>query len=115
MSDKKHQPTMAWHPQNGESQIFNHPSEVPEGWLDTHPSNKPKAEKPAAGGKVELGMSKAEIVAALTAGGVEHDPKAKASDLHDVLRGAVEKVLAEAKIPYSPEAPTKELLTLLPE
>jgi hypothetical protein len=51
--ERKSLPTMAWHPETGENQIFDHPSEVPEGWLDTHPNNKPKAAKeakaPAAG------------------------------------------------------------------
>jgi hypothetical protein len=119
---EKHLPTMAWHPETGENQIFNHPGEVPSGWLDTHPDNKPKPAKAPAAAKEaakteaakQLSLTRKEMLEALQAGGVEHDPKAKVEALDAVLRGAVEKALADAKIPYSPEAPTKELLALLP-
>lgn len=109
----KHEPTMAWHPETGENKIFNHPSEVPEGWLDTHPSNVAKAEKPAA--FKDAPMSKEEIVAALTAGGVQFDANAKPKALQGVLREAVTKALTAAEVSFDANASTKELLSLLPE
>lgn len=112
---EKHLPTMAWHPESGESQIFNHPSEVPSGWLDSHPEDpkRPKAEKSAPALK-DAPMSKDEIVAALTAGGVPFDATAKAKALQPVLREAVTKALTEAEVKFDETLPTKELLALLP-
>jgi hypothetical protein len=97
MTERKSLPTMAWHPETGENQIFDHPSEVPEGWLDTHPNNKPKGAKeakaPAPDAFKDAPMSKDEIVAALTAGGVQFDANAKPKALQGVLREAVVKAL----------------------
>lgn len=111
----KHEPTMAWHPETGENKIFNHPSEVPEGWLDTHPSNVAKAEKPATVAFKDAPMSKDDIVAALTAGGVQFDANAKPKALQGVLREAVIKALTAAEVAFDADKSTKELLSLLPE
>lgn len=104
---EKFAPVMAWHPETGENRIFNYPSEVPADWLDTHPNNvvKPKADPD---------MTKDEIMAALTEGGVQFDPKAKTKVLAATLRSAVEKALVSAEIDFGPDQPTKELLALLP-
>lgn len=32
-------PAMKWHPETGETRVFHSGSEVPAGWLDTHPDN----------------------------------------------------------------------------
>lgn len=116
----KHEPTMAWHPESGESKIFNHPSEVPADWLDTHPSNKPKEEAaqeeaPAPEVFKDVPMSKVEVVAALTAGGVQFDASAKTKALQAVLREAVTKALTDAEVEFDANLPTKELLALLPD
>lgn len=32
-------PAMKWHPKTGETRVFNAASDVPDGWIDTHPDN----------------------------------------------------------------------------
>lgn len=112
----KHEPTMKWHPETCESKIFNHPSEAPADWLDTHPSNAAKVEKAAAVPVFkDAPMSKDEITAALTAGGISFDASAKAKALQPVLREAVTKALDEAEVEFDANLSTKELLALLPD
>lgn len=109
----KQEPTMAWHPETGENQIFNHPSEVPEGWLDTHPSNVKAAVKQE--GNKPLSMTRKEIVAALNDGGLSFDNKAPVKALYAQLTDAVKAVLTEAQVQFDPNADTKDLLALLPK
>lgn len=114
----KSAPTRAWHPQTGESQVFNHPSEVPEGWLDTHPDNikkdAPKAAEVKNDGE-KLSMTRKELVEALAAGGIEHDPKAPVKVLDGVLREAAIAFLTDAKVEFDAKADTKTLVGLLPK
>lgn len=100
------EPTMAWHPKTGENKIFNSSSEVPEGWLDTHPNNV--AEKSAPD------MTRKEIIAALSSGGIQFDERANKETLYEVLTDAVKKALTEAEITFNPALTTKQLLDLLP-
>lgn len=124
-------PTMAWNPEKleeggYESRTFNHPSEVPEGWLDTHPEHpslkvpvkppgviNPKGSKAPEAAKVPLDMTRKEITAALDEGGVKYDPQAKVADLYPLLTENVKKALLEAEIEFDPNAGTKALLALL--
>lgn len=116
MSAAKQQPTMAWHPETGESKIYNHPSEVPEGWLDTHPDNVPKAPKPAPSPvEDKLPMTRKEIVAALTEGGLQFDPKAPVKVLYAQLTDAVKSALTDAGVSFDDAADTKALLEKLPK
>lgn len=109
-------PTMAWHPETGESKIFKHPSEVPEGWLDTHPDNVPKVVKPAAPvADDKLPMTRKEIVAALTDGGLQFDAKAPVKVLYAQLTDAVKSALTDAGVEFDAAADTKALLEKLPK
>lgn len=109
----KHEPTMAWHPETGENKVFNHPSEVPAEWLDTHPSNKPKEVEKAPAAKPEP-MTRDEIVAALSDGGVEFDDKSKTKVLAEILRKSVIAALTSAEVEFDADASTKDLLAKLP-
>src|SRR5581483_9866922 len=111
MTNTKSAPTMAWHPETGENRVFPHPSEVPEGWLDTHPSNASKA---AEGGDKNPGdklpMTRKEIVAALNDGGISFDKQAKTSALYAQLLDAVKSALTEAGVEFDVNADAKVLL-----
>lgn len=127
----KYSPTMAWNPEKlaeggYESRTFNHPDEVPEGWLDTHPEHpslKVVAKPPGvinvkgSGAPLKappLDMTRKEITAALDQGGVQYDAQAKVADLYPLLTESVKKFLTEAEIEFDPAAGTKALLALLP-
>lgn len=117
----KSSPTMAWEPKTGESKIFNHPDDVPAGWLDTHPDNlasvtKPEPDKaPDAPTKAApLPLTRKEMVKALQDGGIAFDPAAKVDVLYSVLTEAVQKFLITAEIEFDPALDTKALLALVP-
>ena len=109
----KPEPTMAWDPETGDAQVYNHPSEVPEGFLDAHP-NHPKF-KPAPAAEPGSEMTRAEVIAALKSGGVSFNPAAKQAVLYELLTVAVKKALDATKVKYDPALPTKQLLALLPD
>lgn len=124
MNNETKAPTMAWHPETSESRIFNHPSEVPEGWLNTHPSNVSKEDakpvsvskepvKPADADKVP--MTRKEIAAALSDGGVAFDPKQSVKVLYTQLTEAVKTALTDSGVEFDPAADTKALLEKLPK
>src|SRR5690242_2512216 len=99
-----HGPIMAWHPETGEAQVYASEANVPEGHLPHHPKDANKAaavkEKEAA---AQPDMTRDEIVAALTAGGVTFNPKAKQKELATVLREAVTKALVESGVDPVPD------------
>ena len=73
---KQHWPAWYYGP-NGERQIFQGEDEVPKGWL-THPQSRPAEEIVAEADLNKDGViepSKAEIVKALRAKGVEFDAR----------------------------------------
>lgn len=107
-------PSMRWHPETGEMAVYNAPHEVPEGWLDTHPNNVSKvkkAEKPAAEANL-LPMTKAEIVKALTDGGIPFKPQTGAKGLYALLDTALRAHLAAEKIEVPEGANVPALMAL---
>lgn len=112
-------PAMKWHPVTGEYVICQNESEVPEGYLDTHPNNLPAvkaADAPAASSAlVVLPMKKADIITALTEGGIQFDPKAKAIVLYEALLASLQAHLTEAEVEFPENATAPELLALVPK
>lgn len=126
MTKDPHYPAMKWHPVTGEYVVCQNESEVPEGYIDTHPNNLPpaKAEEavkayaasvPAAGFPAKLPMKKADIITALTEGGIAHDPAAKAIVLYDALLASLKAHLTEAEVEFPENATAPELLALVPK
>lgn len=122
----QHFPAMMWHPETGESRVFNTAADVLEGWLDTHPANatrvdaiaaaKPSA-KPAAAPKGSNGlpMTREEITIALLEGGVQFKRNHDDKRLYDTLMAALKKALDERGVQYAPDATAPALLELLPK
>lgn len=110
-------PALKWHPETGESRLFDKAGDVPEGWLDTHPANlaRVQADAAAAPKPVKLSLSRTEIQAALREGGIDHNIKASTKDLHDLLRERCIKHLTEGGIEFDAAADTKTLLELIPK
>lgn len=121
MSKDPNYPAMKWHPQTAENRVFQKAGDVPEGWLDTHPANVDNVSKqevevtPPAVLKAPLDMTRKEIVAALTEGGITFDPASKVVVLYELLTAEVNRVLTEEGIEYDPTAGTKKLLEILPK
>jgi hypothetical protein len=110
----KHQPTLAWHPDTGEAQTFNHPDEVPSHFLPHHPEDaKAKARtetKPAAPDKSEpaaIPMSRDEIVKALTDGEIPFKANAKDKTLYALLDAKLREHLLDndVEIPEGSDVP----------
>lgn len=113
MSDPKKFPGMRWHPVTGENEIFHTADDVPEGYLDYHPSNPPEgAAKVVAD---DLPLSRAEIVAHLTDGGVKFKAKADTTTLYVLLATKLKEHLATAEIEIPTAATVPELLALVPK
>lgn len=119
-------PTMAWHPETGKSKVFNHPDEVPVGYVDTHPNNLEPADRQAAIAKLKAEkaagrvapakpLTRKEVVAALTEGGITFDGRADTAALDNVLGDALKAHLAAAEVEYPSDANTRELLALVPK
>lgn len=112
-------PAMKWHPETGEAKVFHKAEDVPDGYLDTHPSNlanvaaaNQEASKKLNKAKT-LPLSKDEIIAALVEGGIGYPKQASAKALYDLLTEKVKAALTEAGTSFDPEADTKTLLGLL--
>lgn len=106
-------PTVMYGPV-GESQIFHHHNDIPEGWADD-----PLKHAPADPANITplktVPMTRAEIVEALVSGGVEFKKNAGAASLYELLTVNVIAALTEAKIEFDPAADTKTLMGLLPQ
>lgn len=124
MSDPNY-PARKWHPETGETDVFNAPEDVPEGWLDTHPENakrleaakapvaKAKPGAPAAVVEPDLPMKRAEIRKELDAAGVEYPKNAPTQVIYNLLGDTAKTFLAANKIEYDPEADVPTLLALV--
>lgn len=99
-------PTFFYDPSTGEGRVFEDEAAVPKGWLD-HVSLVPQVER-----SVDP-MSRAEIVAALEAGGVSFAAKAKTGDLYELLASSLKAALKEAGIAHAEGATARDMLTLL--
>ena len=113
-------PAMKWDPVTKESRVFNKASEVPDGWLDTHPDNLENMPQPVKAPEVQakavpLPLTRKEMVQALQDGGIPFDPASKVDVLYAILTEAVKKFLTDADIAFDPAADTKVLLGLLPK
>lgn len=125
MTKDPHYPAYKWHPETGEQKLFTKAGDVPQGWLDTHPSNLSEDDKarladaakaPEAQTKAApLSLTRKEVVKALQDGGIQFDPAAKVDVLYAILTEAVKKFLTEAEVEFDPAADTKALLELLPK
>ncbi len=124
-----------WHPETGEHKDYNSLSEVPKGHLDHHPNDEAhaaaeaaapaKSDAPAKPSRTKRlqsapkpaadpnAMSRDDVVAALTEGGVEFDNEASDADLQKLLDDKVRAVLTEQGVEFDPNANTKTLLGLL--
>lgn len=110
MSKDPNYPAMKWHPVTAEARTFTAPEDVPEGWLDTHPSNLPP--KPA---EPVPPMTRDEIKAALDKLQVQYAKNAGDAKLYGLLDEAAREDLTAAGIEFDPHANTATLLALLPE
>jgi sugar lactone lactonase YvrE len=125
-AQRKNAPVMKWHPETGKSKVFDHPDDVPAGYVSEHPNNLEPADRKAAiaklkaekkAGKVEKAepLTRKEIIAALTDGGLPFDGNAETVDLDKALSDALKEHLQAAEVLYPSDADTRELLTLVPK
>lgn len=133
MSKDPNYPAMKWHPATAECRTFIAPEDVPEGWLDTHPSNLPKeapkpeprkpaeqkapesrkpVEQKAPEPKAALPMTREEIKAELSAGGIPFAPNAKDETLYAALKKGVQEFLTGAGVAFPADADVPALIAL---
>lgn len=115
-------PKMLWHPETGESRIFNGNETPPADWLDHHPAdeNHDAVEK-VAGVKDALEpaavdvlpMTRAEIRIALEDAGIAYAKNAKAATLYDLLLTSLRAHLTAENIEFALDATAPELLKLV--
>lgn len=99
MSKQFEGPTYRYDPETGEGRVFTDAADVPKGWLDHVPARKP--------------ITREEIIAALTDGGIKFDAKAKTEALLELLVKSVHATLDESKTEFDPKADVRDLLHLL--
>lgn len=109
-------PGMRWHPQTGESRVFDKAEDVPEGWINTHPASLPAEAAPAGADETaSLNMTRKEIVAALEEGGIQFNPRHGVKALYALLVENLKKALTEMDVPFNADTTdAKELLGLFP-
>lgn len=111
-------PAMKWHPETGEAKTFTSADEVPEGWLDTHPSNLPAT--PDAGAASvparpdPLPMSRDAIKKALDDAGITYAKNAKDQTLYDLLVSELRAHLTDQDIHWAETDDAPTLINLLP-
>lgn len=121
-------PAMKWGP-NGERKLFQNAAEVPAGWTD-NPESLPKA-APAAAKPVAKPPAKAppalkvvppaplapltrdQVSAELTAGGVAFQPLAPLPELTELLVASLQTHLTDSKIAFPADADVHALLALV--
>lgn len=110
-------PTMRWHPETGEAQTFGPDDPVPEGWLDHHPDDVSKNPAPAVVEDDEddpnAPLTKREVVAALTEGGLEFNKNAKVADLTEQLVTALKAALKAGNVEFADDTSPRALLALV--
>jgi hypothetical protein len=106
---------MLWNAKTGEAQVFADNDTPPAGFIDHHPADVEKGGKPAKdpASPAEKPLTKAEIVAALEAGGVEFDKGAKADVLGKQLHDALVAALTASNTAMTGEESTRELLAMV--
>lgn len=73
---------------NGESEIFQHPADVPEGWLDDPNKHGANLSKEPPKGAEPPPLSRGDIMAALKERGIRVDVKLPTKALYDQLVAA---------------------------
>lgn len=108
-------PAMFWNQETGESVLVKSENEIPPGYKPYHPNNAPViAPEVASAGKPTL--TKAETIAQLSAGEVEHDPAASHKSLYALLLSSIKNALGEANIDHDANSTdAKGLLELFPK
>lgn len=115
MPSRKSYPVVMWHPETREPTTFDHPDDVPAGYLD-HPAAAPAKPVPdEAETAVTLPLNRKEIRAELDEAGITYDKSAKTGDLYTVLVDALKAHLNEAEVEYPADADAKALLALVPK
>lgn len=107
-------PGMRWHPETAVPQVFQKAEEVPEGYLDYHPSSPPEVVKLAVEAAA-LPMTREAIVAELTDGGIPFKAKAKTEVLYAALLDALKAHLVASEIEFPENATGPDLLALVPK
>lgn len=125
MPSRKSMPIMKWHPETGKSQIFDHPDDAPAGYVDEHPNNMEPADRKAAvaklrnekktKGEAPKPLTRKEVIASLTDGGIEFDGNAETPALEKTLADALKVHLTEAGVEFEADADTRTLLTMVPK
>lgn len=96
MSDVKKFPGHRWSP-DGEMRVFHAAEDVPEGWADNHPANRPTSVIDAACAALVAAQPKAptlsrqQIIADLQRRGVVFQRNATTKALYDLLVVEVER------------------------
>lgn len=108
-------PALYWKP-DGTSFTANSAADVTEGDTPYHPNSAPvAAPKTEAAAPVKPTLTKAETVAALNSGGVEHDAAKPHKTLYELLLTSVKAALSEAKVDFDDTSTdAKDLLAKLP-
>lgn len=113
-------PALYWKP-DGTNFTANSAADVAEGDTPYHPNSAPVAAPKVATPKVEAAapvkptLTKAETVAALNSGGVEHDAAKPHKTLYELLLTSVKAALSEAKVDFDDTSTdAKDLLAKLP-
>lgn len=116
-------PTMRWHPETGESQVFGSDDAIPEGWLPHHPEDKaktaaaaalaPKPEPKAKEDDPNAPLLKREVIAALKMGNLAFNENDKVGDLTDQLVSALKAALTAGNVAFAEDASPRALLALV--
>lgn len=108
-------PGWRWDPSTGESRVIVTAEDLPDGWLDHHPAHDgPVAAAPAHDDTPAPAiMTRDEITAALTAGGVTFHQSVSTSKLYAKLCEALRNVLTGRNIAFAPDADGRALLALV--
>lgn len=117
-----------WHPKTGEAKVFGEDETPPADWLDHHPNDpahaapepapepapkKPGKGEPKASEGDDAAMTKAELTAALKAGGVMFPASATLAELNDLLVNALREALTIRGAEYSEQDGPRKLLALV--
>lgn len=104
-------PAMKWHPVTGEYILANDASEVPAGYLDTHPNNLPAVTvaPPAR-------MDRKDIILCLQDGAIPYKANAPTKALYELLLLGLKAALSAAEIAFDQESTdATALLSLFPK
>jgi hypothetical protein len=103
-------PARMWSPE-GKTDVFHRAEDVPAGWTPYHPNSAPEA---VTGAVEVLPMERADIIAALNAGGFEFKKNAPTPALYKQLRARLVEHLTTAGVEFDADADAKTLLGLIP-